>query len=310
MRQIAQISDIHFGADDPAAVKALREDLLAEPYDLLVVSGDFTQRARPSQYREAMAFVKGLPGPHLYVPGNHDIPLYDVFRRFFAPTSRYRTFVTKDLLPVFADDEILVIGVNTARPFSWTWRGFWKDGRISADQLLDVHLACAEAEDGLFKVVVTHHPFLPPPDARGHGAVELEGAEEDSHVPDREHSRDREGKFRISSQVIRGSARSLRSMEALGVELLLAGHLHMNYVGDVRSHHERVRRSILSVQAGTACSHRRRGEPNAYNRIRVESKKHDGLERDRVTIRVRTLEGPSFGDGSVTTFEKHENGWG
>lgn len=296
MRHIVQISDIHFGADHPQAVKALRHDLLATPYDLLIVSGDLTQRARASQFRAATEFLADLPGPQLCVPGNHDVPLHDVFRRFLSPLGKYRKYVTDDLRPVFQDEQLLVIGLNTARPFTWRWGGFWKDGRISADQLLDVHLACINAPKTLFKIVVTHHPFIPPPGTRAHGAVELEGLETDRpHKPD--------------PQVVHGSARALETMESVGVELLMAGHLHMNYTGDVRSHHEAVRRSILSVQAGTACSHRRRGEPNAYNRFTVESASFDSLPHDRLTVQVRTLDSSAFGDGACRRFEKRDDGW-
>ncbi len=293
MRRLAQISDIHFGAEDPAAVEALRRDLLADPYDLLVVSGDFTQRARAGQFRAAMAFLANLPGPQLYVPGNHDVPMHNLLQRFGSPLGKYKKHVTRDLRPVFRDEELLVIGLNTARPFSFTWGGFWKDGRINADQLLDVHLASVDVLDGVFKIAVTHHPFLPPPGERRHGAVEMEAV--------------REGK--IDKRLVHGSRRALRTMEAAGIELLLAGHLHMNYSGDVRSHHESVRRSILSVQAGTACSHRRRGEPNAYNRFTIETAAFDGLAHDRLTVQVRTLDGPDFTDGDRRVFEKRSDGW-
>ena len=293
MRRLVQISDIHFGADDPAAVRALKTDLLAEPYDLLVVSGDFTQRARASQFKAAMAFLPDLPGPHLYVPGNHDVPLHNIVRRFAFPLDKYKKYVTRDLRPVYRDEQLLVMGLNTARPFSFSWHGFWKDGRISADQLLGVHLTAQEVPDEAFKVLVTHHPFIPPPGERKHGIVELEPP--------------RNG--RTDKRVVHGSKRALRTLEAVGVELLLAGHLHQNYSGDVRSHHEAVRRSILSVQAGTACSHRRRGEPNAYNRITIESPTFDPVERERLTVQVRTLAGPDFGNGASRTFEKEPGGW-
>lgn len=280
MRRIAHISDIHFGADDPPVVEALVADLLEQPYDLLVVSGDFTQRARLEQFEAAMRFVKRLPQPHLYVPGNHDVPMYDVLSRFFAPTGRYRRHVTTDLRPVFRDEEMLVIGLNTARPFSPTMDGFWKDGRISAEQLLDVHLTAAESPNELFKIVVTHHPFIPPMHDRPHG-------------------------------IVRGAARALRTLESVGVEVLLAGHLHMNYSGDVRTHHEASKRSILSIQAGTACSHRRRAEPNAYNRLTIESAAFDAVELDRVTVQVRKCEaaGRPFEDGARVVYQKCPDGW-
>ncbi len=299
MRRVVQISDIHFGADDPAAVAALRNDLLAEPYDLLIVSGDLTQRARASQFKAAKAFLDSLPGPQLCVPGNHDVPLHDVFRRFFSPLGKYRKFITDDLRPVFRDEQLLVIGLNTARPFTWRWGGFWKDGRISTDQLLDVHMACIETPDELFKILVTHHPFIPPPGQRKHGAVELEVVETDR--PSHNEPPD--------PQVVHGSGRALRTMESVGVELLVAGHLHMNYTGDVRSHHEAVRRSILSVQAGTACSHRRRGEPNAYNRFTVETAHLDGVPFDRLIVQVRTLNNGQFQNGDCRTFENKPGGW-
>lgn len=278
MRRIAQISDIHFGAEDPDVVEALAADLKLQRYDLLIVSGDFTQRARGGQFKAAMAFLKRLPGPHLYVPGNHDVPLYDVARRFLSPTGKYRKHVTPNLRPVFRDDQLLVMGLNTARPWTWTWDGFWKDGNIRAEQLLHVHRVCLETPDERFKIVVTHHPFIPPPGNRAHG-------------------------------IVHGARRALLTMEAVGVEVLLAGHLHMNYSGDVRTHHEATKRSILSVQAGTACSHRRRGDPNAYNLITVEGAAFDGVPCDRLGVQVRTMSNGAFRDGAHTGYEKREGGW-
>lgn len=270
MRTIVHISDIHFDLVEPAVVEALAREIAAEPPSLVVMSGDFTQRARRAQYREAMQFIGRLPGPQLLIPGNHDIPLFDVVRRFLSPLGRYREMVTNDLRPVFSDEELLVMGINTARPFTFSWNGFWKDGRISEEQLLDIELRVKDAPKGTFKVVVTHHPFIPPPGERVHG-------------------------------IVHGAGRALDLMERCGVDLLLAGHLHMGYSGDVRTHHEAVKRSILSVQAGTATSTRRRGEPNAYNRITINP--------DHLTIQVRTWKGDAFGDGEKTIFSRLDGVW-
>ena len=278
VRRIAHISDIHFGAEDPQVVQALAADLLGWRYDLLVVSGDFTQRARPKQFRAAMDFLKSFPQPHLYVPGNHDVPLHDVLSRFLNPVGRYRSIVTADLRPVFRDEQMLVVGLNSSRAFSWTWGGFWKDGRLNEEQLASVRALAASTPDDLFKVVVTHHPFIPPLHDRPHG-------------------------------IIRGAGRALAVLEPVGVEVLLAGHLHMNYSGDVRTHHEASKRSILSIQAGTACSHRRRDEPNAYNRLTVEGAAFDGIERDRLTVQVRKCETGVFENGAHVVYEKFEGGW-
>lgn len=270
MRTIAHISDLHFTRIDPAVAEGLIAELSHGRPDVLVVSGDFTQRARSGQYAQAAAYLQRLPEPQIVVPGNHDIPLFDVIRRFFFPLTRYRRYITSDLEPFYQDEELAILGINTAR--SWTWRlnGFWKDGRISAEQLLDVKRRLGELPETIVKIVVTHHPFIPPPGERLHG-------------------------------IVGNAAGALEVMEALGVDLLLAGHLHMGYSGDVRSHFEAVKRSMLSVQAGTAISTRRRHEPNAYNLIHIQP--------DHVAIAVRAWNGKEFGTTVVTEYRRSQGIW-
>ncbi|MGH7215051.1 MAG: metallophosphoesterase family protein [Tepidisphaeraceae bacterium] len=270
MRTIAHISDLHFGRVDDSVAEGLVGDLHAQSPNLVVASGDFTQRARAKQYAAARAFLGRLPKPQLVVPGNHDIPLWDVVRRFFFPLHRYRWFISKDLRPVHEDDQLLVIGINTARSFSWTWNGFWKDGKISEEQLLDVRLRACPLPHTVFKVVVTHHPFIPPPGERLHG-------------------------------IVRGAHRALARMEECGVDLCLAGHLHRGYSGDVRTHFEAVKRSIISVQAGTATSTRRREEPNAYNLITINP--------DQLSIAVRAWTGARFEQTERTHYARIDGVW-
>lgn len=270
MRTIAHISDLHFGCLDAPVAEGLVHELHAMAPNLVVVSGDFTQRARERQYQDAAAYLKRLPTPQLVIPGNHDIPLYDVIRRFFFPLHRYRRLISPDLRPSYQDEEMLVVGVNSARPFSLTWDGFWKDGRISEEQLLDIKLRACDAPDEVMKIVVTHHPFVPPPGERKKG-------------------------------IIRGAARALATMQDCRIDLLLAGHLHQGYSDDVRTHHEAVRLSILSVQAGTATSTRRRNEPNAYNQITVDG--------SAVTVQVRKWEADRFIDGARRRFVKTQDVW-
>jgi len=270
MRTIAHISDIHFGKIDPVVVEGLVADLNQSPPSLLVVSGDLTQRARAGQYRSAAALLARLPQPQLVVPGNHDVPLYDVFHRFCSPLKNYRKYITPNLQPIYHDQEMFVLGLNTARSFTFTLNGFWKDGRISEQQLQEIHTATAGIPESVFKVVVTHHPFIPPPGRRRY-------------------------------HIVHGAARALDMMEQCGIDLLLAGHLHLGYSGDVRMHHKGVMRSILSVQAGSATSTRRRGEPNAYNWIIVEP--------DRVTIEVRTWDGSRFCAQTASRFIRADGVW-
>jgi 3',5'-cyclic AMP phosphodiesterase CpdA len=270
MRTLAHISDVHFGRIDPPVVEGLVAELNDRKPSLLVLSGDLTQRARGWQYREAANFLSRLPKPQIVVPGNHDIPLYDVARRFFFPLQKYRKYITTDLRPSYQDEEIAVIGLNTARPFTFSLHGFWKDGHISEEQLVGVTARAKDLPKSLFKIVVTHHPFIPPPDAQ-----------------------------RI--EIVHGARRALATMEQCGIDMLLAGHLHMGYHGDVRTHHEAAKRSILSVQAGTATSTRRRGKPNAYNWITIEP--------DTVTIDVRAWSGSCFAPVTTTRFRRIPTGW-
>jgi 3',5'-cyclic AMP phosphodiesterase CpdA len=270
MRTIAHISDIHFGKVNPVVAEGLVADLSKRTPSLLVMSGDFTQRARASQFAEAAAFMKRLPGPQLVVPGNHDISLHDVFRRFFRTFSRYGKYITTDLRPTYRDEEMIVLGMNTARPFSWTWNGFWKDGRLSQEQLLDLKLRTERLPPNVMRIVVTHHPFIPPPEARSHG-------------------------------IVLGAGRALDMMQQCGIHMLLAGHLHMNYSGDVRTHHEAVTRSILSIQAGTAISSRLRAEPNAYNWITID--------RNKVSIEVRSWNGTAFDVRTIRHFHERAGVW-
>lgn len=256
MHTIVHLSDLHFGRDEPEVCQALVEDLAEQSPTLVVISGDFTQRARRRQYRRAAEFLTRLPQPQLVVPGNHDIPLYDLVRRFLFPLDRYRRYITPELSPVFRTDGLMVMGLNSARSFSLSLDGFWKDGSLSIEQLQTVRQTVQALPKDVFKVLVTHHPFIPPPRERPHG-------------------------------IIRDATRALETIEQCHFDLLLAGHLHMGYSGDVRTHHQTTRRSILSVQAGTAVSNRRRHEPNAYNWITIKG-------FDEVVVEVRTFNGQVF----------------
>jgi predicted MPP superfamily phosphohydrolase len=151
VRTVAHVSDLHFGRLNPVALAPLRRRLEELSPDLVVVSGDLTQRARKRQFRAARAYLDTLPRPQLVVPGNHDVPFYNVLARFLAPLGGYRRNIAREEEPSYIDEEIAVLGVNTSRSL------VWKGGKISAAQLARV----ANTLAGLSKqvrVVVTHHP--------------------------------------------------------------------------------------------------------------------------------------------------------
>jgi len=264
VRRIIHISDLHFGTEEPDIVEGLLADIAEHPAHLLTVSGDLTQRARRGQFAAARAFLDRIALPKLIVPGNHDIPLYNFVARFGWPLAGYRQHITEDLLPRFQDQEIAIAGVNTARP------NRWKDGRISGEQIESLRQYFAAQPAAASKVLVAHHPFIPPErDAR--------------------------------ATMVEGAAQALRVLEACGCHLILAGHLHLAYVGDVRPHHVEIKRSILVVQAGTATSHRRRDEPNAYNILT--------LDGPRLSIDVRAWNGRRFVSTGVSEYQYNESGW-
>ncbi|MDP1906899.1 MAG: metallophosphoesterase family protein [Hyphomicrobium sp.] len=233
MRTIAHISDLHFGRINPLLPPALRAALLQAQPDVVVVSGDLTQRARRAEFVQARAFLDTLPFPQVVVPGNHDVPLHDVMRRWLAPLEKYRHFIGSDIEPFYADEEVIIQGLSTARSLTW------KNGRINRVQVERTCTKLAGTGPDVTRIVVTHHPF------------DLPGEKHDGSLVGR-------------------AEMAITAFTKCRVDMILSGHFHIGHAGNWGQRHSALGHAAILVQAGTATSTRQREEANSWNLIRID----------------------------------------
>jgi 3',5'-cyclic AMP phosphodiesterase CpdA len=267
---IAHLSDVHFGHHDPEVVAAVEAFLFERRPDLVVISGDFTQRARVAQYQMACEFVERIEAgglPVLAVPGNHDVPLYDIARRFLRPLDRYKRFIDDDLCPYWENETIAVLGINTARSFTI------KDGSISYEQMHRIREAFRDVSEAKMRILVTHHPLFAMPLGEEGGL----------------------------SKVANRSNDALAAAADAGVDVLLAGHFHRAYSGSARQMVETAGPALV-IQAGTATSTRLRGgEQQSFNWLE--------LRKDQVELQVHRWRDGLFISGRPTMFEAQGENW-
>lgn len=233
MSLLLHISDTHFGTEQPPVVHGLLALARERRPDLLVFSGDITQRALDAQFAAARRFCDELAiSPMLVLPGNHDIPLYNLAARLLHPYRDYSDRFGANLEPVLDTPAMLVIGVNTTRIARH------KNGEVSAAQIRRVCELLAQARPGQLRIVVTHQPAVV------------------SRAQD-EHDR------------LRGAEPALQAWSAAGADLVLGGHIHLPYVVDLAGRQPATPRPMWCVQAGTAVSARvRHGTDNSVNLLR------------------------------------------
>lgn len=244
---LIHISDPHFGTEQPPVVEALVRLVHDKTPEVVVLSGDITQRARRSQFRAAKLFTDRLNVPaKLVIPGNHDIPLYNFAARFFNPYGNYRREFGDDLEPIFESDRLLAIAVNTTRRYRHI------DGEVSKAQIERVARRLELATATQLRIVVTHQPVCV-----------IETKDEDN--------------------LLHGRARAVRRWATAGADLILGGHIHLPYVCALQDRLGGLARPVWAVQAGTALSSRvRNGISNSINLIRYDAsqqQRHCAIER-------------------------------
>jgi 3',5'-cyclic AMP phosphodiesterase CpdA len=244
MRTLVHLSDLHFGRIDETLLEPVIATVTEIKPDVLVVSGDLTQRARSQQFKEAREFLDKLPSPQIIVPGNHDVPMHNVFARFLQPLDKYKEFITDDLTPFHADEELAIIGINTARSLTV------KDGRINEAQIEAIRERLCPFPDEIVKIIVTHHPF---------------------DLPEGHHRED---------DLVNRAQLAMEAIARCGADVLLAGHLHVSHTGQSSARYKIAGHSALVVSAGTATSTRGRGETNSFNVLRV---KHPFINVERLS---------------------------
>ena len=235
-----QISDLHFGPFyHPEVGEALLHAAGELDIDVIIASGDYTQRAKEQEFKDARDFLARLPKrPIIVTPGNHDVPLYRVAERVFSPYKLYKQYISEELNTVHRFEHAVVVALNSTAPLRAV-----VNGRIRDWQLDFAEKAFENTPDGVAKIIVAHHHFAPAPDYEG-------------------------------GQVMPQAKRAVDRFTELKVDMIIGGHLHRAYIGnslDVYPGKDR-EHGIIIVQSGTSTSRRGRAretEKNSFNHIRI-----------------------------------------
>ncbi len=264
--RIAHLSDLHFGRHDPAVAGGLAKDIASVEPDLVVVSGDFTQIGSEAEFSAARRFLDEISAPVMAVPGNHDVPAYNLLRRFSRPYAHYRRYISPELEPFMEMDGVALAGLKTSRRVRLGLN--WAHGSINRGQLDDLARQFDKASPDAVKVVVAHHPLLFPQEV-----------------------------MQKKMRLVKRADLALETFAELGVRLVLSGHFHMSYVrrhenpGEIAEAmptgpRESAAAPILVAQASSTISTRLRGHANGYNLIDIDN--------GSIDIRVREWHGSAW----------------
>ncbi len=234
--RIAHVSDLHFGAALPDVVDGLRDRLIELSPDLVVASGDFTMAGRHEEYRAAREAVESWGLPVLATPGNHDVPVYNLWERFTRPFARYERHMGPATMDRYAGGDTALLSLNSARPWDLSFN--WSHGRLSDRQVDEADAFFRAHGEAGFKALVVHHPFVVPEDLPGFRTI--------------------------------GNGDAMLEVLALHrVDAVLTGHLHRQFRTARRLPLEEDEHTVELLQVATATSSRHRDQPNAFAVIRT-----------------------------------------
>ena len=269
MKKILHLSDIHFGRTNPALIESLLFSCKTLHPDLVVISGDLTQRATRREFAQAQEFITTL---RLYgivvfaVPGNHDIPpIYSPWKRAFKPFERYETLIGPLVKNQYKDDEIALFGISTVRASRF------KGGRMSSKNIYDARGWFEGVQNGRVRLVITHHPLDLPQNHRGYKLI----------------------------QKAKGAVSALAELK---VDLYLSGHYHQSSVVSILERYCDAEHGALSIQAGTV-SNRNRGELQSFNFLEIEK------DYIKISVFVWNVTTKKFGPASAANFHFERNQW-
>jgi 3',5'-cyclic AMP phosphodiesterase CpdA len=233
MRTVVHLSDLHFGRNDENVVKAIIKTVKKISPDVLIVSGDLTQRAKKEEFKKAKDFLNCFNIKKIVIPGNHDISLYNPVKRLLYPFHDYKKYISKNLEPIYCDKEVSIIGLNTAR------RNKITRGKITSEQAALISNFFKNAGKAV-RIVVAHHPF---------------------DLPDTYSHR----------KMVIGAKKVIHDLVAAEVDLILGGHMHITHTRSIADRYQIAGKAGLVIQASTV-SKRSRGEKPTFNLIKIKPK--------------------------------------
>lgn len=272
MKKIVHLSDLHFGKVATRRITPLLETIANIKPDIIVISGDITQRAREQEFKDAQEFLGHLPYPLFIIPGNHDIaPIFRPFERLFCPFLRYQKYISPILSPVYEDTEVALVGLNSVRKF------LGSEGSLRMKEVRDAKSHLHKVSGTKVKIIVSHHPFDIPQEKKA-----------------LTHWRD---------SIVGGAKKAVKLLAEENADIFLSGHLHFSHVGDTTLRYNIDEYRALIVQAGTTISTRAEKEPVSFNVLTID--------RPHIVVEsyFGNAHAPHFDLTATSRFVEHPHGW-